>query len=83
MVSLSIILQLVALKNACSSIDGRVTLTLVGDQVEIKYQHLNPATYFQEVVDVARAVVLAGGTMSPVSHSNSPFLLSLIRAVAL
>lgn len=41
---------------------------MIDDQVEIKYQHLNPATYFREVVEVARSVVLAGGTMSPVSH---------------
>ncbi|KAI0629727.1 helicase C-terminal domain-containing protein [Trametes polyzona] len=39
---------------------------MVDGQVEIKYQHLNPATYFQEVVDSARAVILAGGTMSPI-----------------
>ncbi|KAJ3002330.1 hypothetical protein NUW54_g5905 [Trametes sanguinea] len=51
---------------SASSEDGRVTVSLVDDQVEIKYQHLNPATYFQEVVDVARAVILAGGTMSPI-----------------
>ncbi|KIP08638.1 hypothetical protein PHLGIDRAFT_103970 [Phlebiopsis gigantea 11061_1 CR5-6] len=47
--------------------DGRVSLSLVGDQVDIKYQHLNPATYFQEVVQATRSVVLAGGTMSPIS----------------
>ena len=35
-------------------------------QVEIKYQHLNPATHFQEVIETARSVILAGGTMSPV-----------------
>ncbi len=48
-------------------IDGRVSYSILDDQVEIKYQHLNPATYFQEVVESARSVVLAGGTMSPVS----------------
>lgn len=48
------------------NLDGRVTLSMVDGQVEIKYQHLNPATYFQEVIDSARAVILAGGTMSPV-----------------
>ncbi|KZT03940.1 DNA repair helicase [Laetiporus sulphureus 93-53] len=47
--------------------DGRVTLSLVDGQVELKYQHLNPATHFRDVVDVARSVVLAGGTMSPIS----------------
>ncbi|OJT06295.1 hypothetical protein TRAPUB_2875 [Trametes pubescens] len=51
---------------SASSDDGRVTLSIVDGQVEIKYQHLNPATYFQEVVDSARAVILAGGTMSPI-----------------
>ena len=46
--------------------DGRVSFSILDDQIEIKYQHLNPATYFQEVVEMARSVVLAGGTMSPV-----------------
>ena len=46
--------------------DGRVSFSLVDGSVEIKYQHLNPATYFQEVVETARSVILAGGTMSPV-----------------
>jgi chromosome transmission fidelity protein 1 len=39
---------------------------VVGEEVQIKYQLLNPATHFKEVVDVARCVVLAGGTMAPV-----------------
>ncbi|KAI0764365.1 DNA repair helicase [Trametes elegans] len=51
---------------SASSEDGRVTLSIIDSQVEIKYQHLNPATYFQEVTDAARSVVLAGGTMSPI-----------------
>ncbi|KAI0703917.1 DNA repair helicase [Earliella scabrosa] len=50
-----------------SSDDGRVTLSMVDNQVEIKYQHLNPATYFEEVIESARSVILAGGTMSPMS----------------
>ncbi|KAF8908999.1 helicase C-terminal domain-containing protein [Gymnopilus junonius] len=37
------------------------------DSVEIKYQQLNPSTNFAEVVEEARSVVLAGGTMSPIS----------------
>lgn len=48
-------------------LDGRVTLSLVDGQVEIKYQHLNPSTHFRELIDIARSIVLAGGTMSPVS----------------
>ncbi|KAG8214759.1 ATP-dependent DNA helicase [Butyriboletus roseoflavus] len=53
--------------------DGRVILSLVGDntkhpeELEIKYQLLNPSTSFREVVDSARSVILAGGTMSPIS----------------
>ncbi|KAJ3556498.1 hypothetical protein NP233_g11962 [Leucocoprinus birnbaumii] len=51
--------------------DGRVTLTLAGsrgqEEVEIKYQLLNPAPNFVEIADEARSVVLAGGTMSPMS----------------
>jgi hypothetical protein len=36
----------------------------------IKYQLLNPATNFQEIVQCARSIILAGGTMSPVIPSN-------------
>ncbi|KAJ2935178.1 hypothetical protein H1R20_g1973, partial [Candolleomyces eurysporus] len=51
--------------------DGRVTFTFIevpGQEatVELRYQLLNPAPNFLEVVQDARAVVLAGGTMSPV-----------------
>ncbi|KAF9561351.1 DNA repair helicase [Agrocybe pediades] len=37
------------------------------DTVELKYQLLNPAPHFKDVVEEARSVVLAGGTMSPMS----------------
>ncbi|KAF8133448.1 DNA repair helicase [Boletus edulis] len=52
--------------------DGRIILSFVGDstrseELEMKYQLLNPSTTFREVVDSARSVVLAGGTMSPMS----------------
>lgn len=50
--------------------DGRITLSLSGEsgqeQVDYKYQLLNPATHFRQVLDDARCVILAGGTMSPV-----------------
>ncbi|KAG6837605.1 hypothetical protein H0H93_006126 [Arthromyces matolae] len=49
--------------------DGRPFCLLVGnpgtESVELKFQLLNPSPPFKEVVDVARSVVLAGGTMSP------------------
>lgn len=48
-------------------IDGRLIFSTVGDTVEVKYQLLNPSALFRDVVEVARSVVLAGGTMSPVS----------------
>ncbi|KAK0187881.1 helicase C-terminal domain-containing protein [Armillaria mellea] len=51
--------------------DGKISLSLVGnvghEDVEIKYQLLNPAPPFMEVVEEARSVILAGGTMSPIS----------------
>ncbi len=50
--------------------DGRVLLsnedTPSGPIVTLKYILLNPAERFKEVVEQARSVVLAGGTMEPV-----------------
>ncbi|KAF8073637.1 helicase C-terminal domain-containing protein [Lyophyllum atratum] len=55
--------------------DGRVTFLLIGtpgnETVELKYQLLNPSPPFKDVVDVARSVILAGGTMSPISDVNN------------
>ncbi|KAH8114577.1 DNA repair helicase [Phellopilus nigrolimitatus] len=47
-------------------------ITFYGDsskhkEMHIKYQHLNPATHFNEILSDARCVILAGGTMSPIS----------------
>ncbi|TYJ52793.1 hypothetical protein B9479_006597 [Cryptococcus floricola] len=52
--------------------DGRVILSLEdatksAPVVTIKYVLLNPSERFREVVEEARSVVLAGGTMEPVS----------------
>ncbi|KAF9257517.1 DNA repair helicase [Marasmius fiardii PR-910] len=56
---------------ADASEDGRISLSLEGakgqEEAVIKYQLLNPAPHFREVVDDARSVILAGGTMSPMS----------------
>ncbi|KAF7299172.1 Chl1 helicase [Mycena indigotica] len=51
--------------------DGRLTLSLSRttsgkEEVEMKYQLLNPAPPFLEVIESARSVILAGGTMSPI-----------------
>jgi len=53
---------------AMTFLDGRIILTteVSKDRVEIKYQQLNPASHFLELVETSRCVILAGGTMSPV-----------------
>lgn len=57
--------------------DGRVCFSISSehnqDQLEIKYQSLNPSISFSDVVGSARSVILAGGTMSPVSECPSRF----------
>lgn len=40
------------------------------NDVTLRYMLLDPTHHFREVVEEARAVILAGGTMSPVSESN-------------
>ncbi|KAJ7075861.1 helicase C-terminal domain-containing protein [Mycena belliarum] len=55
-----------------SNEDGRITLSLIRtksgqEEVEMKFQLLNPAPHFLEVIESARSVILAGGTMSPIS----------------
>lgn len=37
-----------------------------GSEVSLKYMLLDPTHHFREIVENARAVILAGGTMSPV-----------------
>lgn len=41
-------------------------------EIELKSLLLNPAPAFRDVVEDARCVVVAGGTMSPVSDSFDP-----------
>jgi chromosome transmission fidelity protein 1 len=59
-------------------IDGRIIFTPKPPshnqgtpEIQIKYQSLNPAPQFRAVVDAARSVILAGGTMSPVRGFNA------------
>jgi Rad3-related DNA helicase len=52
---------------------GRIFIERFGEgeatNVVLKYQLLNPEHAFKQVVEDARAVVLAGGTMTPVRSS--------------
>lgn len=69
-------LGLISLSNPDA--DGRISLTMnSGQDVELKYLLLNPAPPLQEVVEEARCIILAGGTMSPVGALYSSFLIIL------
>lgn len=48
--------------------EGRLFYTVGADKAEtkVKYMLLDPSEHFREIVEEARAVILAGGTMSPV-----------------
>lgn len=48
------------------SAEGKLFFEKISGDVLLKYMLLDPTAHFREVVEEARAVVLAGGTMSPV-----------------
>lgn len=62
-----------------ADMDGRIILSrsaahkddtftaIDSSRVTLRYMLLNPAEHFQTVIDEARCIVLAGGTMEPVS----------------
>nr|XP_025138817.1 ATP-dependent DNA helicase DDX11 isoform X5 [Bubalus bubalis] len=58
--------------------DGRVILSRQGSlsQSSLKFLLLNPAVHFAQVVKECRAVVIAGGTMQPVSDFREQLLAS-------
>ncbi|KAI0300192.1 helicase C-terminal domain-containing protein [Russula brevipes] len=69
---------------AAATDDGRIILTHKpssheqgAPEIQIKYQSLNPAPQFREVVDSARSIILAGGTMSPMSDFTSQLFAHL------
>ncbi|XP_012587945.1 PREDICTED: probable ATP-dependent RNA helicase DDX11 isoform X2 [Condylura cristata] len=59
-----------------ASQDGRVILSHQGtlSQSSLKFLLLNPAVHFAQVVQECRAVVIAGGTMQPVSDFRDQLL---------
>ncbi|KAL2003585.1 hypothetical protein VTN02DRAFT_3251 [Thermoascus thermophilus] len=49
------------------SAEGRMFFVKVQGDVQLKYMLLDPTNHFREIVEDARAVILAGGTMSPMT----------------
>ena len=47
--------------------EGRLFFTTQGLDVTLRYTLLDPENAFRDIVEQAKAVILAGGTMSPVS----------------
>lgn len=56
---------LIALMNPAS--EGKFFISRDPEELVLKYSLLDPQAHFEEVVKEARAVILAGGTMSPMS----------------
>ena len=55
------------------SADGRICVTLTGEMTNLNFKFLllNPSVHFEEIVKDSRAVVVAGGTMQPVSMNET------------
>ncbi|RAH83000.1 ATP-dependent DNA helicase-like protein [Aspergillus japonicus CBS 114.51] len=49
------------------SAEGRLFYLKDKDEVQLKYMLLDPTNQFRDIVEDARAVILAGGTMSPMA----------------
>ncbi|KAL2862928.1 DNA helicase [Aspergillus lucknowensis] len=49
------------------SAEGRLFYTKANGDIQLNYMLLDPTNHFREIVEDARAVILAGGTMSPMS----------------
>ena len=56
---------LIVLMNPAS--EGRFFVTVEHEDTNIRYTLLDPREHFRDIVEDARAVILAGGTMSPMS----------------
>ncbi|KIW10910.1 hypothetical protein PV08_10209 [Exophiala spinifera] len=47
--------------------EGRFFVSRQGEDIVVRYTLLDPREHFRDIVEEARAVILAGGTMSPMS----------------
>ncbi|XP_076635339.1 ATP-dependent DNA helicase DDX11 [Colletes latitarsis] len=73
---ISVVSFLECLQNRCS--DGRI-LVVPGSTVGqsfIKFLLLNPAAHFHDIVQDARAVILAGGTMAPMNEFTEQLFIA-------
>jgi len=62
------------------SAEGRFLYQRLDDEdILLRYLLLDPTHHFREIVDEARAVILAGGTMSPVRLVTIPPVIILLR----
>ncbi|XP_077453402.1 ATP-dependent DNA helicase DDX11 [Stigmatopora argus] len=61
-----------------SNTDGRVVIHRQGNLSEssVKFLLLNPAVHFAQVLKESRAVIIAGGTMQPISDFKQELLFS-------
>ncbi|OAL38669.1 hypothetical protein AYO20_01875 [Fonsecaea nubica] len=57
--------------------EGRFFISRHDDEVVVRYTLLDPREHFRQIVQDARAVILAGGTMSPMSD-YSDYLFSYL-----
>ncbi|XP_027218819.2 ATP-dependent DNA helicase DDX11 isoform X1 [Penaeus vannamei] len=61
-----------------ASEDGRIIVTVgsTARKSSLKYLLLNPASHFHDIVKECRSVIVAGGTMRPVSEFRNQLFLS-------
>lgn len=60
--------------------EGRFFWALEGESISLRYMLLDPSQHFRDIVEDARAVILAGGTMSPMEDYKQqlfPYLSSV------
>lgn len=54
--------------------EGRLFFSKENDSIILKFMLLDPSSHFKDIVDEAKAVILAGGTMSPMADYTSHLL---------